>query len=148
MTSWKEERDRLVTQTLAFVQRVATANPGASHLQKSVQHLREPIAAPTTPEVMAKPTTAVPTDSPPPVAISPEIGTQDSGALPPQLLTTAMLTNHALYSTASVRADIVQRVAAFKARQSQIGREREAYYETMQARIRSVLGNASSNGRL
>eukprot|EP01035_Chromulina_nebulosa_P016685 gene16686-22124_t len=67
MTSWKEERDRLVTQTLAFVQRVATANPGASHLQKSVQHLREPIAAPATPEVMATPTTAAPTDSPPPV---------------------------------------------------------------------------------
>jgi hypothetical protein len=148
MTSWKEERDRLVTQTLAFVQRVATANPGASQLQKSVQHLREPIAAPATPEVMATPTTPAPTDSPPPVAVSLAIETQSSGALPPQLLTAAMLTNHALYSTVSVRADIVQRVAAFKARQSQIGREREAYYETMQARIRTVLGNDSSNGRL
>lgn len=148
MTSWKEERDRLVTQTLAFVQRVATAHPGASQLQKSVQHLREPIAGPATPEVMVTPATAAPTDSPLPVAVSTEIGAQGSEARPPQLLTAAMLKNHALYSTASVRADIVQRVAAFKARQSQIGREREAYYETMQARIRTVLGNDSSNGRL
>jgi chorismate mutase len=148
MTSWKEERDRLVTQTLAFVQRVAAANPGASRLHKSVQHLREPIAVSATPEVTAMPTTPATVDSPPPVEVSPEIGTLGSGAPPPRLLAAAMLANQALYSTASERAEIIQRVAAFKARQSQIGREREAYYETMQARIRSVLGNDSSNGRL
>ena len=30
MASWKEERDRLVAQTLAFVQQVAAAHPAAA----------------------------------------------------------------------------------------------------------------------
>lgn len=149
MTSWKEERDRLVAQTLAFVQQVTAANPSASQLHKSVQPLREPTAAPAVSEVAATQMTPASTDNNlPPVAVSSVAGTQGSEAPSPQLLTVAMLPNHALYSAASVRADIVQRVAAFKARQSQIGREREAYYETIQARIRTTLGTNPSGDRL
>jgi hypothetical protein len=41
----------------------------------------------------------------------------------------------------SERADILKRVATFKAHQDKLGRDREKYYEGMQARIRATLGN-------
>lgn len=148
MTSWKEERDRLVAQTVAFVQQVTAANRSAPQPRKSVQPLREPIVVPVAPEAAITPTPPAPTDRPPVVAASSETGKQGSGPPSPQLLTGSIPPNHALYSTAWDRADIVQRVAAFKARQSQISREREAYYETMQTRIRTTMGDSSSKDRL
>jgi hypothetical protein len=51
-------------------------------------------------------------------------------------------------SDISERAYITQRVAAFRARQGRMIEEREAYYETVKAKIQTVLGNESRNGRL
>jgi hypothetical protein len=44
-------------------------------------------------------------------------------------------------TTYSERADILKRVATFKAHQDKLGRDREKYYEGMQTRIRATLGN-------
>jgi len=41
----------------------------------------------------------------------------------------------------SERADILNRVATFRAHQVKVGKDRENYYEGMQARIRATLGN-------
>jgi hypothetical protein len=54
----------------------------------------------------------------------------------------------ALRPPVSERTDIQQRVAAFRARQARMNAEREAYYETMQAKIRRGLGNEPGSGRL
>jgi hypothetical protein len=40
----------------------------------------------------------------------------------------------------SERADILNRVATFRAHQVKLGKDRENYYEGMQARIRATLG--------
>lgn len=52
------------------------------------------------------------------------------------------------YSTASERSEISDRVAAFKARQMTLNQEREAFYDHMQARIRSALRNDPGKGPL
>jgi hypothetical protein len=100
MTSWMEERDRLVAQTLAFVQGVAAATPFRS--------AAPPAVAPVPPH-QAQPT---------PLPASPR-----------------------LPAPVSERDEIMQRVAAFKAHQHRLIKERESYYASVQSQIRTVLGN-------
>ena len=133
MISWKDERDRLVAQTLAFVQQVAAAHPMAARVSDGAQKAQMP--APLS--VSAENDVAAPV--PEPIAVA----TVAMPAVQP-----AAVSGKA-YSTSSARADIQERVAAFKARQSRMTREREAYYETMQAQIRSrLVRNESGSDRL
>jgi hypothetical protein len=44
-------------------------------------------------------------------------------------------------SLASERAEILRRVASFRAHQLKLGQEREKYYEGVQEKIRTSLGN-------
>jgi hypothetical protein len=148
MASWKEERDRLVAQTLAFVQQVAAAHPRPNETRPVEQLSPAQIVSVLSADIVQP--SAPPIDNAPSAS---EMGTRGTAIVTePQVLTAAMLPNHALYSPVSERADITKRVATFKARQSQIGREREAYYEAMQARIRTSLspdsGNVSGSDRL
>lgn len=102
MTSWMKERDRLVAQTLAFVQGVAAAKPFLA---------ATPPAAPPAPPQLAEPKTLPRTPSsrvPAPV---------------------------------SERDEIMRRVAAFKAHQHRLIKERESYYASVQSQIRTVLEN-------
>jgi hypothetical protein len=102
--------------------------------------------APTPVTKVPLPVTRASVDAPLPSTS--EIGSQSMAVPGTTLLTSAMLRNHGMPPALSERADINQRVAAFKARQSQIGREREAYYDATQASIRTQLGNDSSRDRL
>jgi hypothetical protein len=158
MASWKEERDRLVAQTLAFVQEVAAAHPVAaqrlniwqppSHAPSQATGSTEAVTSPTVthadramaPDLMVHTATgpietserspqagiapATPTDAPSPVRRDP------------------------LYSGPSERAEILKRVASFKARQAQMIHERDVYYEAMQTRIRTTLRNDSGRDQL
>jgi hypothetical protein len=135
MAGWKEERDRLVAQTLAFVQQVASAHPTVKPVVTAAMDAtpREAVSIDASPSA----STSI-TDQPCDISQSDARGST-AGPIPAQVVMTSAKTG--LYSLASERADILQRVSAFKARQSQMGREREAYYETMQARIRTSLGN-------
>ncbi len=47
----------------------------------------------------------------------------------------------AMSSLASERAEILRRVASFRAHQLKLGQEREKYYEGVQEKIRTSLGN-------
>ena len=133
MSSWMEERDRLVAQTAAFVQQVAAAHPHVSsrpEIEKLLADQAEAIQpAPSPTDVK----TAVVPKADAVMAVRPI-----SNASAPR---TARL-------PVSERSDIMERVAAFRARQARMNAERETYYETMQAKIRSQLRNETGNDRL
>lgn len=118
MASWKEERDRLVAQTLAFVQQVAAAHPVAA--SKHIDETAEPTV---------------------------EIARRQLPA-PAERILDALPERVTHYAKVSERVEINERVAAFKQRQLLLNREREAYYETVQARIRNSLRNQSDADRL
>ena len=146
MASWKEERDRLVAQTLAFVQHVASAHPtAASKLGLSSSVTTEgahvaPVSPPADAIVVVPEAVAVPSEDAQPLSIETSSAPNDIVADLPERPT--------LYAPVSERSDITQRVAAFKARQLTLNREREDYYDRVQARIRSSLRNDNGSGRL
>ena len=130
MTSWMEERDRLLAQTQAFVLQVAAAHPTRADVGKI-------LIDPAIIDATATAAPAEPVDTPAPIAI----------AEPPVELI------RALRPVASERSVITQRVEAFRARQARMLEEREAYSATMQAKIRSELkfgelGNEAETSRL
>ncbi|MET0724530.1 MAG: hypothetical protein ABWY64_27390 [Tardiphaga sp.] len=122
MTSWMEERDLLVATTLAFVQEVAAAHPGTIAADKSPDRTSDTDGVPRPPALV--------------------------GAVQQTATSLPAGTGKTLAAMVSEREHITQRVASFRARQGQIIAEREAYYETMKARIKTVLGNESSGRRL
>jgi hypothetical protein len=127
VASWMEERDRLVEQTRVFVAGVAAAaGPARATPAPDVPPAQEPaavVAAVVPPEPAAVSVTAI---MPP--------------TMPPRLKSVA--------AHVSERAEITQRVAAFRAHQSRLIREREAFYEATQSKIRNVLGNELKAGPL
>jgi hypothetical protein len=125
MASWQEERDRLIAQTQDFVEQVAAASP-------RVAPPFAPKAANATTQLRFSPPETLAPPGRPDVAVAP-IAVPD-----PQ----------PRYDAISDRAEILERVAAFRIRQSQLARDRETYYEEMQARIRKTLRNDSGPDRL
>ena len=123
MTSWMEERDRLVAQTQAFVQQVAAAHP----------------------KDLAGPVEKAPIETVETAAI--EAAAPDMPALDAAPAAVAAPVRRVV-PVASERSDIQARVAAFRARQARMNEEREAYNQTMQAKIRKQLGNEAGTSRL
>lgn len=147
MASWKEERDRLVAQALAFVQQVATAHPAAASKLGlvSAKASTEIDGASLSPALDIN---AAPKGADGPVAAITSSG-DDVGNIPVPTDISADLPKHTpRYSAASDRSDIAQRVAIFRARQVTLNREREAYYISVQTRIRASLQNDPDSGRL
>ena len=139
MTSWMEERDRLLAQTQAFVQQVAAAHPVKVAIDKTAIDVAEIEALVAAAEVALP---AEPAQAPILVTV----------VEPPATIATAKEIM-ALRPIVSERSQIMERVAAFRARQARINDERDAYYETMQSKIRSELklvgpGNEAGDSRL
>jgi len=130
MTSWMEERDRLVAQTQAFVQQVAAAHPKDS--------ARPPVELPPI-ETAAVETAVIKAATPVPASPAPADAAPMAVAAAPVRFVAPV---------ASERSDIQARVAAFRARQARMNEEREAYNQTMQAKIRKQLGNEAGASRL
>lgn len=149
MTSWKEERDRLVAQTLAFVQQVAAAHPAAASklgIRSAPDHVRvETAAIKPLPEAMDLRQMI---GEPLPDAPSVIIGSEQLPPPPPTNILADLPHRRSQYSTASERAEISNRVAAFKERQMRLNRERAAFYDNMQERIRSALRNDTDKAPL
>jgi hypothetical protein len=156
MASWQEERDRLIAQTQAFVQRVAAARPVAAMSPTApVSSARDIVVEPVIvrPAIVEPATAAVEFQADP----LPEIlEDMPSGALDLDLdlpldlscLPITASRTRPIYKPASERADILQHVATFQARQRKMALDRETYYERMQAQIRKSLGNDSDPDRL
>ena len=134
MASWMEERDRLVAQTAAFVQQVAAAHPQVSS-RPEIERLLTDNADPIEPP------------APAPERVTPSAPTTDD-ILATRPVAVASATRGARLPPVSERSDIMERVAAFRARQARMNAERETYYETMRAKIRNKLGNEPGTGRL
>jgi hypothetical protein len=130
-----EERDRLVAQTLAFVQEVAAANL-APPIAAADKRAADKFASDEASDAAVAELNAATAPAPSIAAPQPVPGTR--APRPSKPLATLL----------SERADIMQRVEAFRARQGRIIEEREAYYQTVKAQIRTVLGNDSKDGRL
>lgn len=157
MASWKEERDRLVAQTLAFVQEVAAAHPVAAQRLKIWQPpSHAPSQATDSTEPLTLPAVTDTDHSTAPVLIvhaanaAIETSERNSQDVPVAAPTNALspARKDPLYSGPSERAEILKRVASFKARQAQMIHERDVYYEAMQTRIRTTLRNDSGRDRL
>ena len=138
MTSWMEERDRLLAQTQAFVQQVAAAHPVKVAIDMTAIDVAEI-------ETVAAVEVALPAEP----AQAPILVTVVE---PPATIATAKEIM-ALRPIVSERSQIMERVAAFRARQARLNDERDAYYETMQSKIRSELklagpGNEAEGSRL
>lgn len=195
MTSWKIERDRLVAQTLAFVQGIEKARPitadvGTADTKLAATCPGQPIEAPQPGMVRSEQSaaghteidpgrTAAPPDQT--TLIQPKAASVESSkidlpipvhAVPDpdsQRITSASVTSatprtplktltaktvtatapqQIPLTAASERDDILQRVASFRARQIQFSRERQIYYETVQAKIRTTLGNDGGGTQL
>lgn len=133
MASWKEERDRIVATTLAFVQNVAAAHPALPRLD-IIRPRNDPHEA----------ADVIPTTIVSEIAVPARAGVEApaEAEAPPRPI------RDPLFSTPSDREEILRRVAAFKARQSQTIRDREAYYEAVQTRILKSLRNQSGSDPL
>jgi hypothetical protein len=124
MGSWQEERDRLIAQTQEFVNHVAATLP-------RVATAFEPSRTAGAVGGMA--------ESPPPAGGPPD------RPRPANLANAAIVVRPPTPFTdvAFDRAEIQERIEAFRTRQSQFAHDRKIYYEEMQARIRKTLGNDS-----
>ena len=196
MTSWMQERDRLMAQTLAFVQGVTGArpvivdrpdeppqgaqpNPVAETLPHDIVVEPRPPAAAIPPHDQAAEPIRIPSSDPQPLAAKPTEAKVDatpvhakpilaepsddvaasaaailsrwSAPPSPQVRPTEPATDHAAapsrptaprqipLTAGSEREDILNRVAAFRAQQSRISRDRQSYYEDMHAKIQQTL---------
>lgn len=144
MTGWREERDRLVAQTLAFVQQVAAAHSShptsrargsdpddADANHGTIHALTSSIVVPETTEAEL-------------TVESMDAAIQTTTAA----IAADLSRHHVIYSSNADRAEIAERVAAFKARQTSQHQAREAYYQATQARIRTALRNDSASDGL
>lgn len=169
MSSWMKERDRLMAQTLAFVQGVTGARPEVIDKPVDTNPPAHPNPVPeaASNEIVVQPPPAPSNDVVKPnditltadqaddVAASaaailstssiPPLPQRIRAALPPIVSAAAPPISTAQrqipLTVGSEREDILKRVAAFRARQARLSRERETYYQDMHAKIQQKLGD-------
>jgi hypothetical protein len=125
--SWKQERDLLIAQTMAFVQSVTGKPPEAIKAQPETT--RPPVMPVVTPT--AKPVT---------VSSVPERSTAPDR--PVNAFAEALPARLVPLGQADLRDDIRQRVAAFRARQQLFDRDRDEYCNAMMAKARATSEDA------
>jgi hypothetical protein len=126
---WKEERDLLIAQTMAFVQSVAGKQPDTELGVAARPNLATEPAVESAP-VEAVKLRAAEVVTPPPAALHNEIQANI------QIPRTAIPTD--------VRAEIQARVANFRAHQQRFSREREEYFSATLTKARSAIENDST----
>lgn len=169
MSSWMQERDRLMAQTLAFVQGVTGARPEvvAKPVDATPPAHPSPVAEALPNDIVVQQPPAPPngSDAPDDIRVTPDRAARNddiaasatailsASSTPPrpQRLQPAPPNESAArpistgprqtpLTVASEREDILKRVAAFRAQQSRLSRDRETYYEDMRAKIAQKLG--------
>ncbi|MGJ4925897.1 hypothetical protein ACQR1I_11310 [Bradyrhizobium sp. HKCCYLS2038] len=155
--SWKEERDALIAQTMAFVQSV-TGKP-ADFAQFELPSV--PVGTPVTPQqtALARTTPPVAERAPTGAALAARSDTLSSGATPSEPVRTiggeagarqaspmrpAKPASEHFTSIASqldlqrdMQTEIRARVARFRAHQERFNRERQEYFSTTLARLKA-----------
>ena len=130
---WKEERDLLIAQTMAFVQSVTGKQPDTE-----LGVVAKPIVA-TAPAVEAAPVEAA-------KVCAAEIVTPPPAA-PPKDVPKDLQVNIQIprtVVTSDVRTEIQARVANFRAHQQRFDREREEYFSATLTKLRTAIENDSA----
>lgn len=146
MKPWMKERDLLLQQTLAFVQGVVAAKPTRIASTGPVALSAPPAAGSQAFGSQAFGSQAAGSQAAGSVVAAMHDEILGRPASPPVLRDRVL--PQQLLPAVSERADILKRVAAFRAHQDRLLQERETYYATVQAKIRTVLGNEMTAGRL
>ena len=134
---WKQERDLLIAQTLAFVQTMtgkteAAVASGSEQRPDAAQDVEAaPIAA-----VEIRAAEIIHAPAVPPREILVEVPVQLEVPVP-----RAIVSN-------DIRAEMQARVASFRAHQQRFDREREQYCSATLTKVRAALGTPSSPDRL
>jgi hypothetical protein len=129
---WKEERDLLIAQTMAFVQSVTGKQPDAK-LNVDAKPILE-----TAPAVEAAPVEAAKMQAAEIVTSSP--------AAPPKDVQVSIQIPRTVVSS-DVRTEIQARVANFRAHQQRFNREREEYFSTTLTKLRTAIENDAAPDR-
>ena len=129
---WKEERDLLIAQTMAFVQSVTGKQPDAK-LNVDAKPILE-----TAPAVAAAPVEAAKMQAAEIVTSSP--------AAPPKDVQVSIQIPRTVVSS-DVRTEIQARVANFRAHQQRFNREREEYFSTTLTKLRTAIENDAAPDR-
>jgi hypothetical protein len=121
--SWKQERDSLIAETLAFVQSVTgkrkeTGRPEATFVQVPQPEMAEP-------EFVGQPSRVVFPKTTEPIQRPPSIPPVPVSGRP--------------FAPGEMAAEIRARVASFRAHQERFNREREEYFATTLARLRAAI---------
>jgi hypothetical protein len=139
---WKEERDALIAQTVAFVQSVTGRKDDAARSPAWAETVRDSAADALPERVAPRPTE--PIKAPPPiqpaVAAAPEsveIAEPASRSAPPPPSRTIV--------QSEVREEIRARIASFRAHQERFNREREEYFSATLARLRAAMKDSPAS---
>jgi hypothetical protein len=125
--SWKQERDALIAQTMAFVQSVTGKREEAAHLNGgSASALAAELPAPPELDLRPAPKPAQPVE---PVRIAERPPAATAGALRPM-------------APGDMANEIRARVASFRAHQERFNREREQYFSATLERLRAAIKEA------
>jgi hypothetical protein len=126
---WKEERDLLIAQTMAFVQSVTGKQPDTElgGVAKPIVAMAPAVEAAA---VEAAKVCAAEIVTPPPVA--PPKDVQVNIQIPRTVV------------TSDVRTEIQARVANFRAHQQRFDREREEYFSATLTKLRTAIENDSA----
>jgi hypothetical protein len=138
---WKQERDLLIAQTLAFVQSVTGKKPDAD--LNAAAELRVAAAPPV------KTTPADVTEIAAPAFTATEMLAAEIIAPPKdiQSIQASLKLPRAIVGN-DIRTEIQARVANFRAHQQRFHREREEYFSATLRDLRASLGNPAATGLL
>jgi len=118
MKTWMEERDLFIAQTMTFVNEIVASTPAPANPQS--------VAVPIVLKVEQLQTVAVPIDRKVEQAIrvEPEV--------PPEAVARVIP-----LPIVDERAEITERIAAFKAHQARFSQDRDTFFRSMMAKIES-----------
>ena len=127
---WKQERDLLIAQTLAFVQSVTGKTEGAVKSEFGQQPYAEPhVEAAPVEAVEFRAVEIIHAPAAPPRAIHVEVPIQLDIPMPRTVL------------ASDIRSEMQARVASFRANQQRFDREREQYFSATLTKVRAAIGN-------
>jgi len=159
--SWREERDALIAQTLAFVQSVTGKSADFSQLAPAVP-ARPPVPGPSE-QVLER--SAETTARPEPDGADPGLATAGpsgpaAGAIAmatpdaPAAVSASSITGHPFTSITSqlglqrdMQAEIRARVASFRENQERFNRERQEYFSSTLARLRASMNDVHGSDK-
>jgi hypothetical protein len=141
---WKEERDALIAQTLAFVQSVTGKKDNMARSPAWTETVRDAVAE--APPERHAPRPIEPVKAPPPIqpAVVAAPAAEAAKIVEPAARSTPPPSSRHIVQS-EVREEIRARIASFRAHQERFNREREEYFSATLARLRAAMKDSPSS---